>query len=749
MEGDLGGAVWRSAGKRRLVMIWASVAFVASLVLRYALSDFFKALLIYPDEFRYCQMAQSLADGRGFELYNLPSDFQKILYPIVLAPVCMIGGREVQQGLFALLNSAVISSAVFPVCMIAGRVLSDWRQVVLICLVSVIMPDMTYSMTFMSEVAYLPLSLWVLYGFFVLVCEGRSGSGSALLSAFLGVCVYVLYLCKEVALVFFLAYSVFAAFSVAAGFRAGKRPAEAIFCAEARNLLLSLASFSVLFVIFKLTLFRGMGNSYDQTGVSVLFEDGRAQLLFYGFFYYLMNVVVASGFFPVVLPAVHYSKLSREGRALFALLAVLAVVTAAVVSYTITVREDAARPFPRAHLRYAAFLWMPLLCVALSLSESKARFEWKGVVFPALLLLPVLLFYKGAPDVMSVDHTMLFFCRALDPSAVDYLKGAFFRISLVGLFLFYRFRRVFFVLFLSLFCVLQVYNNFCVLRSYYVWYEVLPENRSDMALLENLVRRNPRSNFLIMSPHRFDYFQRLCDSFLNYPNVMTVSVEDFGHGHAVDLRKTRLMSSLRHFPNVRKSLDVDSDVFCYKDLGHVDYVLLQKDFVYRIDSSMCSGVDSVKNALFDVYRLDNPLVVPPIDELSCLDPGRSVQYETSRGGAVKIRSMMSPENDESFVASRKECIVYGPGSGLRKGVYDFVLSCSCPGGLEKGRRLGFVYVCCGMGRKVLAGKYFSAGDETVVMRGVRVPEGTNDFEVRMIVDEPGGVVESVDVLRVK
>ena len=45
--------------------------------------------------------------------------------------------------------------------------------------------------------------------------------------------------------------------------------------------------------------------------------------------------------------------------------------------------------------------------------------------------------------------------------------------------------------------------------------------------------------------------------------------------------------------------------------------------------------------------------------------------------------------------------------------------------------------------------YFSAGDETVVMRGVRVPEGANDFEVRMLVDEPGGVVDSVDMLRVK
>lgn len=70
--------------------------FICSTILRGILSDFPKALRIYPDELRYVGTANSLFKGQGLRIHNMDSDFQKILYSICILPAFLAKSSVMQ-----------------------------------------------------------------------------------------------------------------------------------------------------------------------------------------------------------------------------------------------------------------------------------------------------------------------------------------------------------------------------------------------------------------------------------------------------------------------------------------------------------------------------------------------------------------------------------------------------------------------------------------------------------------------------
>ena len=50
--------------------------------IRFCFANFDKIITVYPDELRYLSLADSIAHGRGLEIYNIESGYQKffILY---------------------------------------------------------------------------------------------------------------------------------------------------------------------------------------------------------------------------------------------------------------------------------------------------------------------------------------------------------------------------------------------------------------------------------------------------------------------------------------------------------------------------------------------------------------------------------------------------------------------------------------------------------------------------------------------
>ena len=133
-----------------------------------------------------------------------------------------------------------------------------------------------------------------------------------------------------------------------------------------------LGSFLVCFLLAKATLFRGLGNSYNQTGWLTA-EQWR--FLPFALVCDALFAVLAFWVFPVLLPlcGLHRPRRGSDARhtqlPLFLLLSL--GIGVAVIAWSITVREDLGSPSPRQHTRYLEPLLIPLLAVTLDTLDEK------------------------------------------------------------------------------------------------------------------------------------------------------------------------------------------------------------------------------------------------------------------------------------------------------------------------------------------------------------------------------------------
>lgn len=395
--------------KNRDILILALVTvglFVVSLVVRFLLADFPKGVGVLPDEIRYLDLASSLLnEGQLIERGGF-SSFQKILYPLSLLPAYLADDPQARVTLIALLNSIYVSSTVFPALLLARRLFTTKVPVIVCLLFTVIMPDMCYSMTFLSECIYLPLVLWL-----VACCwqafEAR-GRAAYLWCLGAGLLCYVTYLAKEVALGFVLAFVVLMIARIVRGSGyAGANPglpshpphsSRDAACGDAKlvpsgklaclrhaqtvlarphraqsgsardariHACISLGcffvAFAIPFLILKFTLFSGLLNSYNQTDPSVLLNPYTLLFALYALLSDATHFVIALAFFPLVLPALTWSRLTRRERdlCLFCLLSFVFILL--IVIYTISIREDLGHVGIRPHVRYVAPIFLPLL----------------------------------------------------------------------------------------------------------------------------------------------------------------------------------------------------------------------------------------------------------------------------------------------------------------------------------------------------------------------------------------------------
>lgn len=380
-----------------ILTLVAAAIFVVSLIVRFLLADFPKGVGVLPDEIRYLDLASSLLnEGQLIERGGF-SSFQKILYPLSLLPAYLADDPQMRVTLIALLNSIYVSSAVFPALLIARRLFATKVPVVICLLFTVIMPDMCYSMTFLSECIYLPLVLWLVACCLrALEARGRTGY---VWCAVAGLLCYVTYLAKEVALGFALAFVVMLLVRIyrpmryadansgllshpthpsrdAAAELACLRHAQTVLarphraqCVSARDarihacisLVCFFAAFAIPFIILKLTLFSGLLNSYNQTDPSVLLNPYTLLFSLYAFLSDTTHFVIALAFFPLVLPALTWPRLTRRERELYLFCLLAFVFILLIVIYTISIREDLGHVGIRPHVRYVAPIFLPLL----------------------------------------------------------------------------------------------------------------------------------------------------------------------------------------------------------------------------------------------------------------------------------------------------------------------------------------------------------------------------------------------------
>lgn len=351
-----------SAHKKINPWVWVAVVFAVCAVVYGVLSSYPRELAVYSDELRYLDVARSLWQGRGLRVRNMPSDYQKILYPLFILPALALKTTAAQITAIGWLNALYASSAVFPAYALCRATGQNRRRAVFLIGAVALLPTMSAASTFMSETVFLPLSLWQIY--FLLRAMQAMPKARVGWCAAAGVWCYLLYLNKEVALYYLIAWVLVRAWVLwqdRSSWRAELACNAALF-----------GSFAACFVLAKLTLFRGLGNSYNQTGWLSAEQWG---FLPFAIVCDVLFTVLAFGVFPVLLPAVGLRRPAkgsdpvRTQLPLFLLLSLF--VGIGVIAWSITVREDLHSPSPRQHMRYLEPLFMPLLLVTLNTLDEK------------------------------------------------------------------------------------------------------------------------------------------------------------------------------------------------------------------------------------------------------------------------------------------------------------------------------------------------------------------------------------------
>ena len=156
---------------RHTVSACVFLFFITSAAVRFWLGNFSKVIGIYHDELCYYAIAKSLSVGHGVMVQNLPYDYPKILYSILLLPAFYLPAGSARITIITLINAITISSGIFPTYLIINKI-SNNRKISLVgALFYILLPDMWYSAEFMSEVLFLPLALWCVYALLQLLLE--------------------------------------------------------------------------------------------------------------------------------------------------------------------------------------------------------------------------------------------------------------------------------------------------------------------------------------------------------------------------------------------------------------------------------------------------------------------------------------------------------------------------------------------------------------------------------------------------
>lgn len=558
--------------KKVLVII---LLFILSAVFHGLLSDFPKVISGYPDELRYVGIGRSLFEGQGLKLHNLNSDFQKILYSITILPAFFFRSTADQIRAIGYINSLLLASSIFPLYGLCRRILKEDKEISLVIVFWMTFPVFVFSLYFMSEVAFLPLSLWVVYCVWRIFCSEKF-SEKLYLNLLLGVLCYLAYLNKEIALYYVLAYLfVYILFCVFHGLNWKN---------EAVCLLVFVGVFVLCFLIMKGTIFYGLENSYSNTNLKAIrlnFSIEEIRYLLYGLICNVLFTVLAFGIFPVIIPLAFWDKKEKESW-FFLFLFLSLLIGCATISYLITLPEDFGKQSPRLHIRYLEPLMLPLFMLMINNAkrlkdnrqENGDRRRYKIVGICVILFAVAFICLKAGGGSYLADNSALLyyelFARFLCKSdrlllAIRLLIAV---AAAIGFIIFYRNRNLFIWLFGVIFICVNMANSAAGFFAGRYRYSIEESQRVQAAEANEYLRSLPGNILLISKEGTSPEDKRLLDTYISrelYVTDMELAESDgILEDWMIDLS--------------REPIRCDVSGTCYTGLNTIDYLVVKDSY---------------------------------------------------------------------------------------------------------------------------------------------------------------------------
>lgn len=388
------------------------ILYIALSAANFLFANYVKHLDVYNDEYFYLNTAQNIFNGEGPIVDGLGLGFDKILYSFVIAPLYVIKDALLRVKMISLVNCLLVSSSLFPVWLIARKIELSRTSTFLVLIITCVFPELSMSMSFMSESLFFPLALFFVY--FWIVNEQAPTIKNAVV---LGVIGFLCYFCKASFLAVFVACIGFQiVFPIIPYLMRDKSNPVKFKSFYSKNKFVNIIIFCGVFMalnlVLKLTLFNGAASSYQLKSISMFFESYRFSYAVYGFLYNIAGVMISILIFPFVYPILQYKKLSETAQKLFGFMIMTILASVAVVDYTITSYEDYGMSTPRVHTRYFSYCVLIIFIIFLKSIESsycnaneKRPGYWAGLI---LATISPCVIYKGMATGVP-DQTLLCF----------------------------------------------------------------------------------------------------------------------------------------------------------------------------------------------------------------------------------------------------------------------------------------------------------------------------------------------------
>ncbi len=397
--------------------LWVLLALMLFCIVRSVLLAFPKRASIYNDELYYLSMARSFWTEGSFKVYNVRTNFMKVLYPIILSPFYGIRNAELRVRVISVFSGILISSTMIPFYLMAKRILRSNRQIILLLLIITLWPDQLFGMTFMAESLYIPLLAWAFYAAF-LEFSKPSVRGSVVC----GLLSSALYIAKESGMSFaggmlcMLIYQVFRE-------KKQRNPRR-----EATRFFSYLVFFLIPIVLLKLAFFRNAGYSYEiQVSVNHLLSPGKAYFFCCAVLTLLMFFAVSWQLIPLIYPAIKRRSFSHPEQQLLQLTILCTFWISLGTAFGVSAFEKDVHGVFRIHLRYFCSLGYLFFLFFLKAHEKPddPGIKREILIVHILCVLLTLVFAK-TPDIGSeVDHPGLYVMRYLPDNVRPYLKYLF------------------------------------------------------------------------------------------------------------------------------------------------------------------------------------------------------------------------------------------------------------------------------------------------------------------------------------
>lgn len=386
--------------------------FLLTTAVYFSLSNHIKMIYVYGDELGYYGIARSLANLNGIYIYNTTYLDQKILYDVFIIPAFWFSSKLMQISAISFINAVLVSSGIFPVFILGKNVIKNNFYILLCILLYCFFSDLTFSQTFMSENLYLPLAMWGIVLYEKLINSWLVNKNKKLTlkeygySIFLGIFTYLLYMTKEIAIVFIITL-----LTLVIKKMINKESLKKEFI----QLVLIIITFTIMYIFMKNTIFRGMENRYavqvHQTN-KLFFSKGGIKYWLYASFVYFSSITVSFFILPIMFPILNYKFLSQRQKNLFWFLSFLLIFGIAIVTYTISLAENFGEKNPRMYLRYFSYLYFPFILLFYSIIEKKnIKIDIKKIILNLItvfvLSIIVVKFFRNPRNDSGPEYTIL------------------------------------------------------------------------------------------------------------------------------------------------------------------------------------------------------------------------------------------------------------------------------------------------------------------------------------------------------